>query len=327
MAPAMLPPAAFAPAPAPAPPRAPRLSLSTATTASTDASDASGADLAGAGAGADDDEDEDGALGAAAAAALAAQQWGAPLWVSGMDFSALFNDPFLSDFDLALVAADGGRELARFPVHGAVLAGQSPYFKALLQNWTGSSQREIALKVQSAAERAAAEAMLRCAYSGAAPAGAAPEELLATMVLADRYQLRHCVEVCRRAILATDASRMSWQAVLALLHLPPGLQEVEAFGSLAEKAHQRVWQDFGNLDAAFQRAPLRRAFLQLPRAAVERLVAADALRAVSENAVYLAVSSWLRARLRDASGGGGGASGSGGGSGARLRQPGQSLSR
>jgi hypothetical protein len=41
-----------------------------------------------------------------------------------MDFSALFNDPFLSDFDLQLVTAEAGHELARYPVHGAVLAGQ-----------------------------------------------------------------------------------------------------------------------------------------------------------------------------------------------------------
>lgn len=41
-----------------------------------------------------------------------------------MDFSGLFKDPFLSDFDLLLVTADDGRELDRYPVHGAVLAGQ-----------------------------------------------------------------------------------------------------------------------------------------------------------------------------------------------------------
>jgi hypothetical protein len=46
-----------------------------------------------------------------------------------MDFSALFGDAFLSDFDLALVDSSGsGMELARYPVHGAVLAGQRCVF-------------------------------------------------------------------------------------------------------------------------------------------------------------------------------------------------------
>lgn len=46
--------------------------------------------------------------------------------------------------------------------------------------------------------------------------------------------MRNVVEMCRRAILAIDAACISWPATLALLHLPPGLQEVEAFSSLAE---------------------------------------------------------------------------------------------
>ncbi|KAI8475221.1 MAG: hypothetical protein J3K34DRAFT_71618 [Monoraphidium minutum] len=233
-----------------------------------------------------------------------------------MDFSALFNDPFLSDFDLQLVTAEGGAELARYPVHGAVLAGQSPYFKALLQNWTCKSARLISIKVAGAPEQGAAEMLLRAAYSGAVAPDAGPEQLLACMVLADRYQLRNCVEVCRRAIHAVDSARVSWPATLALLHLPPGLQEVDAFSSLAEKAYQRVWSDFHNLDAAFQRAPLRAAFLQLPAGAVEHLVRAQELRTVSENVVFLAVASWLRARARGGGGSGSGsACGEGGGGG------------
>jgi hypothetical protein len=51
---------------------------------------------------------------------------------------------------------------------------------------------------------------------------------------APRYQLRNCVEVCRRAIHELDSARVSWPTTLALLHLPPGLQEVDAFSSLAE---------------------------------------------------------------------------------------------
>jgi hypothetical protein len=62
----------------------------------------------------------------------------------------------------------------------------SPYFKALLQNWTCSEARRITLEVSGPGERAAAEMMLRAAYSGAAPGNATPEQLLSCMVLADR---------------------------------------------------------------------------------------------------------------------------------------------
>lgn len=55
---------------------------------------------------------------------------------SRMDFSSLFNDTFLSDFQLQFMTAEGA-ELGLYHVHGVVLAGQSPYFKARLQNWTG----------------------------------------------------------------------------------------------------------------------------------------------------------------------------------------------
>ncbi len=41
-----------------------------------------------------------------------------------MDFSALFDDPFLSDFRLALVGPNQNR-LKEYAVHGVVLAGVS----------------------------------------------------------------------------------------------------------------------------------------------------------------------------------------------------------
>jgi hypothetical protein len=46
----------------------------------------------------------------------------------------MFDDPWLSDFRLSLVTPEG-LCLASYAVHGIVLAGQSPYFKALMQSW------------------------------------------------------------------------------------------------------------------------------------------------------------------------------------------------
>lgn len=101
-----------------------------------------------------------------------------------MDFSHLFNDPFLSDFQLALVTPDGVN-LATYFVHGVVLAGQSPYFKALLQNWVPKDRRSLDIQV-SDDEKEAAVHMLQCAYAGTMPLEVTAEQLLSCMILADR---------------------------------------------------------------------------------------------------------------------------------------------
>jgi hypothetical protein len=100
------------------------------------------------------------------------------------DLSPHFNDPFLSDFQLTLASPEG-TEFARFHVHGIVLAGQSGYFKSLLQNWMASGSHTLSLTV-SEEELPAAKAMLVAAYANSVPKDADPDQLLATMVLADR---------------------------------------------------------------------------------------------------------------------------------------------
>lgn len=75
--------------------------------------------------------------------------------------------------------------------------------------------------------------------------------------------------------------------------MPPGLRESESFQALTQKAHERVWQDYQNLDTAWQDAGLRSSFLLLPQEGVERVISRNELRAASENVVYVAVASWV----------------------------------
>lgn len=141
------------------------------------------------------------------------------------DLAEHFDDPFLSDFQLRLVSAGSGDELARYHVHGIVLAGQSGYFKSLLQNWIGQVSGDAIVKCCAALrhlmnarshaffsrlytinqhsccsqdarvfditvteeELPAAQQMLRAAYANAVPNDAEPGELLSTMILADRH--------------------------------------------------------------------------------------------------------------------------------------------
>eukprot|EP00879_Flechtneria_rotunda_P004833 GHRR01005106.1.p1 GENE.GHRR01005106.1~~GHRR01005106.1.p1 ORF type:complete len:441 (+),score=138.90 GHRR01005106.1:334-1656(+) len=212
------------------------------------------------------------------------------------DLSTHFDDPFLSDFQLRLVTADP-KELARFHVHGIVLAGQSGYFKSLLQNWMGQDARIFSVTIAED-ELPAARQMLQCAYSNSMPDDATAEQLLATMILADRYQLRVCVEACKDRLLCVKSKDLSWHTALALLHLPAGLREGEAFAALIEKAHQRVWESFRYLDDAWTDRALRSQWQQLPFEAVECVLSNEKLSVTGENVVYIVTASWLAAQLR-----------------------------
>ncbi|KAF6264423.1 hypothetical protein COO60DRAFT_123779 [Scenedesmus sp. NREL 46B-D3] len=212
------------------------------------------------------------------------------------DLSPHFNDPFLSDFQLTLTSPEG-KEFARFHVHGIVLAGQSGYFKSLLQNWMASGSQALSLTV-SEEELPAAKAMLVAAYANSVPKDADPDQLLATMVLADRYQLRVCVEACRSHLLGLDLKRLSWATALAMLRLPAGLRESQAFAAVTEKAHERVLESFANLDEAWTSRSSRGQWLGLPCEAVERVLGAVQLNAASENVVYIVAASWLAAQLK-----------------------------
>ena len=43
-----------------------------------------------------------------------------------------------------------------------------------------------------------------------------------------------CVEACKQRLLCLEPKAIPWPTALAMLHLPPGLREGEAFGALTE---------------------------------------------------------------------------------------------
>lgn len=53
-------------------------------------------------------------------------------------------------------------------------------------------------------------------------------------LLCCRYQLRVCVEACKHRLLTIENRSISWNTALAMLHLPPGLREGDAFAALTE---------------------------------------------------------------------------------------------
>jgi hypothetical protein len=49
-----------------------------------------------------------------------------------------------------------------------------------------------------------------------------------------RYQLRVCVEACRAHLLGLEAKGLAWGTALAMLRLPAGLRESDAFAAVTE---------------------------------------------------------------------------------------------
>jgi hypothetical protein len=55
-----------------------------------------------------------------------------------------------------------------------------------------------------------------------------------SFVASCRYQLRVCVEACRAHLLGLDAKGLAWGTALAMLRLPAGLRESDAFAAVTE---------------------------------------------------------------------------------------------
>lgn len=65
-----------------------------------------------------------------------------------------------------------------------------------------------------------------------------------------------------------------------------------------QKAHDRVWDTFKNLDEAWTNKTSRQQWLQLPVEAVQRVLDNGELVATSENVVYIVLASWISSQIK-----------------------------
>jgi hypothetical protein len=70
---------------------------------------------------------------------------------------------------------------------------------------------------------------------------------MAVSLLCCRYQLRVCVEACKHRLLTIENRSISWNTALAMLHLPPGLREGDAFAALTEVRAAAVSPDANDI--------------------------------------------------------------------------------
>jgi hypothetical protein len=128
----------------------------------------------------------------------------------------------------------------------------------------------------------------------ALPAGLPQHDLYQLLLLADRFDVKHCFEAAARSLGALSASELQWDTLLALTSLPDHLYEAEHLSGARAVAAERQQQLFGDLEAVWASGDGRGSWKQLPFRAVAQLAASDAL-SCSENTLFAALTSWVAA--------------------------------
>lgn len=128
----------------------------------------------------------------------------------------------------------------------------------------------------------------------ALPAGLPQHDLYHLLLLADRFDVRHCFEAAARSLGALSASELEWDTLLALTSLPDHLYETEPLAAARAVAAERQQQLFGDLEVVWASGDGRGRWRQLPFRAVAQLAASDAL-SCSENTLFAALTAWVAA--------------------------------
>ena len=211
----------------------------------------------------------------------------------------------------------GRVEVAALPAHRLVLQASSEWARASLSpEWAGgkgagsaaTALPALELRLDDAAEAAAAELLLRALYSTADMAaprrGAGQEALLRVMRLADRLSAPAAEAAAARALAAEG--ELAWATVEALFSLPPLRAAAPAAAPLLAAARDALHARFGDLDAALADAGAREELLALPFAAIAALLADGRTRAGSENTAVFVAAEWVARHHHGHQGGGGG---------------------
>ncbi|GIL91432.1 hypothetical protein Vretimale_17820 [Volvox reticuliferus] len=232
--------------------------------------------------------------GAAAAAAVAA---------SGTVPTPSAATRSLGRFVAACTSSPPRPQLVRvYPVHAAVLAATSDYFRTLLQNWTsglvsgsrgGSSGRGVLTMYVNMDQVEAAEMMLQFMYTGRLPNGLSPAELLSLLILADQYAVGRLLAAVDTAFAGLPLPGLSLEQLLRLYELPEVLLAGGALNSALSKLVDKLISELGDLELVMD-CPARKAqLLGLPYEAVRLLLQSSETRVWNENTAVAALVEWM----------------------------------
>ncbi|GLI71567.1 hypothetical protein VaNZ11_016823, partial [Volvox africanus] len=230
--------------------------------------------------------------------------------------SASVNTPALSRGSKWMTSEPTITEV-RIHAHSIILASSSEMMRSWLSRWSekhldaetdslsdtqryGSERRRRLiprLNVELAPnELAAGQAVVRFMYTQALDGVEDDEELLACMLLADRWLLPDCVAACAGRLHSTPAGSLSWRVRAALLALPLGLSAASpALAQLQTRAEASLMRTFRCPELILDDPDNRLLLLSLPPARLEQLLLSrQDVQVTSENVILALLSAWLQ---------------------------------
>ncbi|GLC50714.1 hypothetical protein PLESTB_000411400 [Pleodorina starrii] len=200
--------------------------------------------------------------------------------------------------------------------HSIILASCSEMMRSWLSRWSEEHPREeqeqgephtqpdrrrrrLALLLDldlGPGELAAGEAVVRFMYTQTLEAVEDDEELLACMLLADRWLLPDCVAACAARLQSTPAGSLSWRVRAALLGLPRGLSAASPHvAQLQARAEGSIMRTFRCPELVLDDSDHLHLLLSLPADRLEQLLLArQDVQVTSENVVLVLLSAWLQ---------------------------------
>ncbi|GIM10661.1 hypothetical protein Vretimale_14254 [Volvox reticuliferus] len=207
----------------------------------------------------------------------------------------------------------------RIYAHSIILASCSEMMRSWLSRWSeehpdpdtdslsdaqtsrhgAERRRRLVLRLDmelAPNELAAGEAVIRFMYTQALDGVEDDEELLACMLLADRWLLPDCVAACAARLQSTPAGSLSWRVRAALLALPLGLSAASPHvAQLQARAEASLMRTFRCPELILDDPDNRRLLLSLPPDRLEQLLLSrQDVQVTSENVVLALLSAWLQ---------------------------------
>jgi hypothetical protein len=166
-----------------------------------------------------------------------------------------------------------------------------------LDNWSSGSSTKLEIKLPvPAGQLDLAQLLVKGMYQ-AQPTVAeelSHSQLLQLLLLADRFEVPKVQAAVLAVFTAIQAEQLEWKTALVLLDLPFSCAQQPEFAGIQQLAVQRLQQQVGDLELAWNDEQSKQQLLQLPFCALLQLLQHNQTRVASENTVVFTVQQWYQ---------------------------------
>jgi hypothetical protein len=161
-----------------------------------------------------------------------------------------------------------------------------------LDNWSSGSSTKLEIQLPVPARQLDLAQLLVKGMYQAQPTVAeelSHSQLLQLLLLSDRFEVPKVQAAVLAVFTAIQAEQLEWVTALELLDLPSSCAQQPEFAGIQQLAVQRLQQQVGDLELAWNDEQSRQQLLQLPFHALLQLLQHDQTRIASENTVVFTV--------------------------------------